>query len=134
MSGRTTWPISAAAFWPLWTASGTRAWPTTSVPISPGRPWPGPCAPPMAGPGEVNCQQSNRPSNWDPAAHDRTYSPTQSRAAAFAAGPARQMVAETLLPDRFPPLSRWQRWRKPLILSGAVVLALAGGLIYFWFR
>jgi hypothetical protein len=44
------------------------------------------------------------------------------------------MVAETLLPDRIPPRSPWQRWRKPLIVGAAVVLALAGGLIYFWFR
>ncbi len=47
---------------------------------------------------------------------------------------ARQMVAESLLPDRIPPRSRWQVWRKPLIFGGAVVLALAGGLIYHWFR
>jgi hypothetical protein len=47
---------------------------------------------------------------------------------------ARQMVAETLLPDRFPPPSRWQRWRKTLAICGAVVIAVAGGSIYFWFR
>jgi hypothetical protein len=47
---------------------------------------------------------------------------------------ARQMVAETLLPDRIPPRPLWQRWRKQLVAGAAALLALAGVVIYFWFR
>jgi hypothetical protein len=47
---------------------------------------------------------------------------------------ARRMVAETLLPDRLPPPSRWQRWRKGLIAGLAIALAAAGVLIYYRFR
>jgi hypothetical protein len=44
------------------------------------------------------------------------------------------MVAETLLPERLPPPSRWERWRKRLMIGLAIVLAAGGVFIYYWFR
>jgi hypothetical protein len=44
------------------------------------------------------------------------------------------MVAETLLPDRIPPRPLWQRWQKPLAAGAAFLLAVAGVVIYIWFR
>jgi hypothetical protein len=47
---------------------------------------------------------------------------------------ARRMVAETLLPDRDPLPTFWQRNRKRVLLAGAILVTAAAALLYYWFR